>query len=410
MTRRRVVLLRLLSLAFALSLFAVGLWLMPDLERRGEALPDYDDVHAFDPAREGGHLRPGLDLWMQGGRRESRVRIVTNSKGFRSRTEFDYAAPPGTFRILFLGDSFVDGMRTDQDDTIGAVLERASKQRLAATRWSDVEVLVSGHNNPADAWYAFQEHGRKYAPELVILGLTLGNDLCWQSYGRTMKPVAGPDGRTRLRYEASDHLVADDLYGVYLPPDAFEPESAWEVLPRAEMKIRRFLSDRFGFAGYWIAPRTQPWWSVPRSVHAADFTLSLGIFHKPAMPEAEGWFRDLDEVLVGIHREVEDAKGRLLVVLFPVRIQVDVWEWKLTKRAYALRDGAFDLAYPNGRIAETCGKEGIDLLDLTALFRDRGAAGGGPLFRPRGDMHFNEAGQELAGQAIAERVLETALR
>lgn len=408
--RRRVVLFRLASVLFASAVFAVGVWLMPSLDRRGEALPDYGEVYFFDPTREGGHLLPGLDEWMQGGRRDARARIVTNSKGFRNRKEFDYAVPPGTFRILFLGDSFVDGMRTDQDDTIGAVLERWLSERAAQTPWSSFEVMISGHNNPADAWYCFQEHGRKYAAQLVILGVTLGNDLTWQGYGRWMKPVARAEGRTGLRYDESGREIARALYGVFLPPDSFEEESGWELLPRAEMKLRRFLSDRFGFAGHWVPMRTAPWWSVPRSVHAADFTLSLGLFHRPTMPEAEGWYRDFDEVLEGLRREVEDARGRLLVVLFPLPIQVDARVWELTKRAYALREAAFDLDDPDLRIAEMCRKEGIALLDLLALFRDRARAGEGPLFRPRGDMHFDEQGQELAAEAIGEHLLETVLR
>ncbi len=377
---------------------------MPDLGRRGNALPDYDKIQSFDPAREGGHLLPGLDEWMQGAKPGARVRIVTNSKGFRNRKEFAYDVPPGTFRILFLGDSFVDGMRTDQDDTIGAVLERFLRERTPRHP-GEVEVMISGHNNPANAWYAFQEHGRKYSPGLVILGITLGNDLCWQGYGRWMKPVIGADGRTRLRYEPGNREIATALNGVLLPTDAFEPASAWEIFPRAEMKLRHFLADRFGFAGYWVPLRTEPLWSVRRNVHAADTTLSLGIFHCPTMPEVEAWFHDLEAVLAGFRAEVSDARSRLLVVLFPVRIQVDAGDWRLTERAYALRENAFDLEYPNRRIAAFCDREGIELVDPSAVFRERLNAGEGPFYRPRGDMHFNEAGQRLAAETIGERIL-----
>jgi hypothetical protein len=139
-------------------------------------------------------------------------------------------------------------------------------------------------------------------------------------------------------------------------------------------------------------------------------TISLGIFHRPTMPEVETWFRDLESVLAGFRAEVADAGSKLLVVVFPVRIQVDARDWKLIERAYALREDAFDLEYPNRRIAANCAGEGIELLDLTAVFRERLEAGEGPLYRPRGDMHFNEAGQRLAAEAIGERILATTLR
>ena len=407
MTRRaRVVAFRFASVGFTIAAAAVLVWFLPNLDRRDGALPDYDKIHAFDPAREGGHLLPGLDTWMQGSRRDHRVRIVTNSKGFRSRKEFSLEAPPGTFRILLLGDSFVDGMRTDQDDTIGAVLERRLRENAPRTRADDFEVMISGHNSPPDAWYAYQEHGWQYGPKLVILGVTLGNDLTWQGYCRWMVPVPAEDGGTRLRYEAGARELAASLYPILLPPDAFEPESLWELSSRAEMKARRFLADRFGFAGYWLPLRTQPWWSKRRRVHAADFTLSLGLFHRPPMPEAESWLADLEEVLAGLHHEVVRSGSRLLVVLFPVRIQVDADEWRLTRRSYALREEAFDLEYPDRRIREACSRLGIDCLDLLEVFR----AGEGPLFRPRGDMHFNEAGQRLAAEAVGDHLLETVLR
>ena len=38
-----------------------------------------------------------------------------------------------------------------------------------------VEVIISGHNNPANAWYHWQEHGHRFQPDLVVVGVTVGN-------------------------------------------------------------------------------------------------------------------------------------------------------------------------------------------------------------------------------------------
>ncbi len=400
---RWVILFRLSSVV--LTLFAVAwiLWFMPTLEAGSSGLPDYGEIHKFDPAREGGHLLPNLDEWMQGGRRDQRVRIVTNSKGFRNRKEFSREVPAGTLRILLLGDSFVDGMRTDQEDTIGAVLERGLKSGLANTRWSDVEVMVSGHNNPCDAWYAYQEHGRRFAPQLVVLGVTLGNDLTWQGYRRWMMPVTGADGAPGLRFDATANAYLFPInVGVMLPPTAFEPEPAWGFLTRAEMNVRSFLADRFRFAGDSIPMPTNPWVSERGRVHAADFTLSLGIFGRPLMPEAEQWFADLEEVLAGMNGEVDRSGSRLLVLLFPVRVQVDAKSWDLTRRAYGLKEAAFDLDAPNRRIDACCRRLGVPCLDPSDELRAGAKKGEGPFFRPRGDMHFNEAGQRLCAEFLRQ--------
>ena len=145
-----------------------------DLQR----LPDYDQLAQFDPEREGGHLRPNLDLDVRG--EFGAVRFITNSKGFRDNREYDYLPLPEVYRILLLGDSYVDGMRTDQEHTIGFVLQEALNARL--DKYRQVEVMISGHNNPANAWYYYQQHGRAYHPDLVILGLTIGNDFISHNY------------------------------------------------------------------------------------------------------------------------------------------------------------------------------------------------------------------------------------
>lgn len=391
----------------------VAVWLVPAIDRPDRSLPDYGDIQSFDPEREGGHLLPNLDEWMRGAGTGTKVKIVTNSKGFRNRTEFSYDVPPSTLRILIMGDSFVDGMRTDQDSTIGAVLERDLKRHLANTRYTECQVMVSGHNNPADSWYGFQEHCRKYSPSIVVVGITLGNDLSWQGYGRWLKP-ATTDGVTRLNSEdtAAKTVVeqlridlASDNSKIMLPPDAFDPPSVMDRLTGAEMKTRIFLSERFGFAGYSLPLFTAPWWSRRRQVYAADVFLSLGLYCRPSMPEVEKWYRTLEEVLMGFNGEAHRSGSKLVVILFPGRIQVSSDDWTLTRRAYCLKSSSFDLDYPSRRIRESCERIQLPCLDLQDSFRDRIRAGGGPLFRPRADMHFDEAGQRLAGEELSEFLL-----
>ena len=139
---------------------------------------------------------PNLDTLMLGARADQPARIVTNSKGFRNAIEFDYEVPKGVRRILFVGDSYVDGMRTDQERTIGYLLE----QRLARDDpdGKTYQVLIAGNKNPANSWYYLQEHGRKFNPHIVILGVTLGNDLTWHNYKAGLIPEQTSDGETIL--------------------------------------------------------------------------------------------------------------------------------------------------------------------------------------------------------------------
>ena len=134
--------------------------------------------------------------------------------------------------------------------------------------------------------------------------------------------------------------------------------------------------------------------------------LSLGLFYQPLMPEVAVWFQDFDSMLAGFAGDVERSGSRLLVLIFPERLQVNPEDWALTKRAYCLDASAFDLDYPNRRIKASSARLNVPVLDLTDAFRDHVHSGDGQLYRPRGDMHFSELGQRLAATMVGQYFLE----
>lgn len=393
------------TLAFAVPALVLVGWLVHSrLSRPAPRWPDYDAVCRFDPAREGGHLVPNLDLLVQGEVSGHPVRFITNSKGFRARREFDYQALPGVERILFLGDSYVDGMRTDQERTMGHVLEQILEEQ--ATGGTEVELLISGHNNPTNAWYYFQEHGYKYAPDVVILGVTLGNDLTWYSYKASFVPVAGPDGTVALRLVPPFTQTGRERVDLLLPADAYLAPGWLDPWEDREMSLRSFLASESAVFAQLVPPMLAHVKSRRRHVCAGDFFTSLCLFYRPLMREAAEMFADFEEVLTGLKDLVERHGSRLLVVLFPTRMQVSAKDWRLLTRAYSLDPARFDLNYPDRRIVEHCGRSGIDCLDLLPAFR--AADAGGRLYRSRGDMHLNERAQALAAREIARHLMARA--
>ncbi len=72
-TRGQRTALRLGVLATTVGLIAGFVQLATD-DRPASRLPDYDAIVEYDYAREGGHLRPDLDMWMMGEQVGQRVR------------------------------------------------------------------------------------------------------------------------------------------------------------------------------------------------------------------------------------------------------------------------------------------------------------------------------------------------
>ena len=91
-------------------------------------------------------------------------------------------------------------------------------------------------------------------------------------------------------------------------------------------------------------------------------------------------------------------------VLIPQRFQVSARDWRGLTFKLALEENAFALDLPNRRILEFCNSVGVGCLDLLPAFR---MAANEEFYLPRGDMHWNTGGHRLAGQSLANYLLDS---
>jgi lysophospholipase L1-like esterase len=100
-------------------------------------------------------------------------RVTYNSRGWRD-VEHDFEKPPGVFRILVLGDSFMEAYSVE--------LNEAFHRRIAGLAKADglnVETInlgVGGYGT-LQQYLVFREVGRRYDPDLVLLGFHPANDV-----------------------------------------------------------------------------------------------------------------------------------------------------------------------------------------------------------------------------------------
>jgi hypothetical protein len=108
------------------------------------------------------------------------IQVDINSHGLRG-PETTYEKPPGTFRILNLGDSIVMGWGVGEEDTYGRRLEsRLNEESSGDLRFEVINAGVPGWNLENALAY-LQVEGLKYKPDLILLGVTLTNDI----YGKS---------------------------------------------------------------------------------------------------------------------------------------------------------------------------------------------------------------------------------
>jgi len=101
------------------------------------------------------HKSADIEVWFQ-----------INGQGMRDRRDFAYEKPPGTKRIVVLGDSFTAGYEVAGDQTYPSVLER--ELRKSGQRVEVLNTGVSGFGNAEELLYLERELW-KYAPDLVVL-------------------------------------------------------------------------------------------------------------------------------------------------------------------------------------------------------------------------------------------------
>ena len=101
-------------------------------------------------------------------------RIHINSHGMRDR-EHGVAKPPGTIRILVLGDSFMEANQVPFEDSLPSLLEANLRARLG----HPVEVInasVSGWGTDDEVTY-LARYGARFQPDLILVAMTLHNDV-----------------------------------------------------------------------------------------------------------------------------------------------------------------------------------------------------------------------------------------
>jgi hypothetical protein len=104
---------------------------------------------------------------------EDTVRVTYNSAGWRD-VEHSFKNNHGLFRVLVLGDSFMEGYSVE----LGDMFHRQIKQ-LADKENLDIEAInlgVGGYGTLQE-YLVFRDIGQNYKPNIVLLGFYIGNDV-----------------------------------------------------------------------------------------------------------------------------------------------------------------------------------------------------------------------------------------
>lgn len=176
-------------------------------------------------------LKPGLDTWFK------MARLRTNSAGLPDR-EYSLAKPANTFRIVLVGSSYSMPTGVAMEDSWQEVLERMLNAHARQKHYEVINFSVGGYDL-RQLLATLKERAAAYAPDLVLVDLTLGSPIRFrldEAYHRPFVPRA-------QTYPFFHSFALERLF-----PPAPPPDPPW-VLP-ADQWPAAFVHVLAGFKSF----------------------------------------------------------------------------------------------------------------------------------------------------------------
>jgi lysophospholipase L1-like esterase len=331
-------------------------------------------------------LRRGYSGRLASAEFDTTVRI--NSRGYRD-DEFA-AEKDDAFRVVAVGDSFTFGWGVDANQTYASRLEELLSRRVPSRR---IEVINAGFaaGYSPDTYYLYvKREGLALKPDLVVVGVYVGNDLDSAAAFENEWLEQDAEGLPLKIRNRNSHVI-DNLL---LPRD---------VPFRYRVPLLHRLHLFQGVADLWWAlkPLLQSRLSASAVLHAASLENDERVpyIYRTTYEERTNTVMRRVELLIrGINRLAAEARVPLIFMIIPESVQ-------LTRDAFSGLPA--DVGKPQRLLDDFFQREGIDHVDLLPSMTE--AAAHQTLYFPL-DNHWNAAGHELGARRLAERVTERVIR
>jgi hypothetical protein len=318
-------------LSFMVALFLAEFFIKKLDKYQSRALLDYGDTMRPGGLGPGGYLNENVTLYVTDGL-GGKVRWTNNAAGFRNDRDVKQYPLLGVLRILTLGDSFNAGYRVGQEQTFSFLLEQWINRQ-----WGKSEILVSNIEEPTTALYYLNKFGLQFHPHIVLLGITLGNDIVQTYIGMDPKggyAIGEYNGNASIEKTTGSIGVSAfesyDIPAIDLQPRSFfdvRIDSAERWLNRFHL-VRRLFPNDLGIMSWHIDA------DIPKLF---DINNGLGVFLKPAPPMIEEAYQRLFRVIALMQKICQKHQIIFAVQLFPQRFQVQPADWERTVAHYRLK-------------------------------------------------------------------------
>ncbi len=296
--------------------------------------------------------------------------VVINSHG-QHDIEHTWAKPPAVYRVLFLGDSYVEAMQVPAEQIFYRRLEERLNEDagVQGVRYETIGLGRSGWG-PAQELVALEQIGWRYEPDLVVLCFLPDNDFV-DSY-RPLKPYPSMPYFERT---ADDRLVP-----IPASPDRFKDSWVYGLCKRSQLVCL-------------VRQNVDLLQQMRADARRVPLRHQVFMEDKPA-----AWLEAIETTLACVRRMEAMCRARgvgfLCVALTsPVALgQVDLNAQ--VQRCPAMGGVAFDPAWPYHLLEERLGGV-VPYVSMVPTFEQHMAATGKPLHFAK-DGHWTAEGHAVA--------------
>jgi len=325
-----------------------------------------------------------------------------NSHGFRDY-ERTYEKPPGVFRILVLGDSYIEALQVQLEDSFTALLEKSLIAQGSSTRFEVIGLGESGFGT-ADEYLRYLNFGVAYHPDLVILAFTTGNDFRNNSKALNREGIS-----FYYEFDERHNLVLDRSL-----IDAYEKSMTYPKQLFQELKTKSHLlalvSERVYLLRRQLLEASLAQVQKGESagggnLRRLDVFSDLNIYQSDLPPLWKEAVEITKGIIVKFKRSVEQNGSKFLLISLSNAEQVHFEVGTELEKQYQTK---LDYEQADRFLQECAIEHNMQFLKLTPPFREYHRRTGEYLhgFGTSHQGHWNRAGHRLAAQLTFEFLKE----
>ncbi len=336
--------------------------------------------------------------------REGHGNIVINAQGFRGPELSDEKASD-RFRVAVLGDSFIEALQVDVQDSFCVQLQNLlnADEQIPDRQYEVINCGVSGYGT-AQELQMLRHHVLQLQPDAVLLAVYPENDI-----RNNVRELEQDPARPYFTVHEDGSLIRDDSFRQSAPYVA--AQSAWEQRKAAIVNRSRVL-QLLQHAKQNLFQGTGNEQASP--VPAADEALSaetanaVYVYAEPADPSHQQAWRITERLMQELAAECE--RQQIPLFAFTVSSPVQVYPDAGVRDRVAARHAIDDLFYSERRIETIFAETQVSFCPLASKLQEVADSSGEFLHgfpnSRTGFGHWNELGHQTASRIVASWLVQ----